>query len=60
MEHNKALGSDGFPSEFYQIFWDLLKDDMMAMFIEFHEGALPLKSLNFGTIILLPKRKMRK
>jgi hypothetical protein len=29
----------------------------MAMFIEFHEGALPLKSLNFGIIILLPKKK---
>jgi hypothetical protein len=29
----------------------------MAMFIEFHEGTLPLKSLNFGTIILLPKKK---
>jgi hypothetical protein len=29
----------------------------MAMFMEFHEGTLPLKSLNFGTIILLPKKK---
>jgi hypothetical protein len=22
MEHNKAPGLDGFPTEFYQIFWD--------------------------------------
>jgi hypothetical protein len=21
MEHNKALGPDGFPAEFYQVFW---------------------------------------
>ena len=29
----------------------------MALFMEFHEGTLPLNSLNFGTIILLPKKK---
>jgi len=33
MEHNKAPGPDGFPAEFYQAFWDLIKDDLMAMFI---------------------------
>ena len=27
----------------------------MALFEEFHRGSLPLHSLNFGTIILLPK-----
>jgi hypothetical protein len=27
----------------------------MALFHEFHQGILPLCSLNFGTIILLPK-----
>jgi hypothetical protein len=29
----------------------------MALFIEFHAETLPLNSLNFGTIILLPKKK---
>jgi hypothetical protein len=29
----------------------------MTLFMEFHEGNLPLHSLNFGTIILLPKKK---
>jgi hypothetical protein len=28
---------------------------MMALFMEFHSGRLPLYSLNFGTIILIPK-----
>jgi hypothetical protein len=28
----------------------------MALFQEFHHGSLPLHSLNFGTIILLPKK----
>lgn len=55
MEHNKAPGLDGFPAEFYQFFWNLIKDDLMALFMDFHKGELPLYSLNFGTIILLPK-----
>jgi hypothetical protein len=54
MEHNKALGPYGFLAEFYQVFWDLIKNDLMALFREFHRGNLPLYNLNFGTIILLP------
>ena len=55
MEHNKAPGPDGFLAEFYQVFWEVLKGDLMAMFTDFHNGSLPLFRLNFGTIILLPK-----
>ena len=57
MEHHKAPGPDGFPAEFYQAFWGTIKDDLMAMFAMFHKQELPLYSLNFGTIILLPKCK---
>jgi hypothetical protein len=55
MEHNKAPGPDGFPAEFYQYFWDVIKNDLMALFSDFSTGCLQLHSLNFGTIILLPK-----
>jgi hypothetical protein len=55
IEHNKALGPDGFPTEFYQASWDIIKDDLVAMFVEFHKGNLPLYSLNSSTIILLLK-----
>jgi hypothetical protein len=55
MEHNKAPGLDGFPVEFYKSCWEIIKEDIMALFREFHQGDLPLYSLNFGTIILLPK-----
>jgi hypothetical protein len=56
MEHNKAPGSDGFPAEFYQHFWDIIKPDLMALFNELHQGTLRLHCLNFGVITLLPKK----
>jgi hypothetical protein len=37
--------------------WSLIKDDLMAMFREFHARNLPLFYLNFGTITLLTKEK---
>ncbi|WVZ53561.1 hypothetical protein U9M48_004484, partial [Paspalum notatum var. saurae] len=55
MEHNKAPGPDGFPPEFYQVFWNVIKTDLMALFDEFHKGNLALNRLNFGNITLIPK-----
>ena len=55
MEHNKAPGPDGFPAEFYQFFWEVMKPDLMNLFYEFHAGRLPIHSLNFRVITLLPK-----
>jgi hypothetical protein len=57
MKHNKAPRPDGFPAEFYQIFWETIKGDLMALFKDFYEGNLPLFSLNFGIITLLPKQE---
>ena len=34
MEHNKAPGPDGFPAEFYQSFWDMIKSDLVQLFNE--------------------------
>jgi hypothetical protein len=55
MEHNKAPDPDGFPAEFYQSCLNIIKEDLMALFKEFHQSDLPLFSLNFGMITLLPK-----
>jgi mannosylglycoprotein endo-beta-mannosidase len=55
MEHNKALGPDGFPAEFYQTFWETIKTDLLQIFSVLHAGQLELFRLNFGEVILLPK-----
>ena len=55
MEHNKAPGPDVFPAEFYQKFWNTIKGDLMQMFHDLYAGDLPLFSLNFGVITLIPK-----
>jgi hypothetical protein len=54
-EHNKTLGPDGFPAEFYQTFWDTIKKDLLELFEKLHAGQLELFCINFGEIILLPK-----
>jgi hypothetical protein len=57
MERNKAPGPDGFPAEFYQQFWHLIKHDLMPLFHQLYSGVLPLYKLNFGIITLLPKKE---
>jgi mannosylglycoprotein endo-beta-mannosidase len=57
MEHNKAPEPYGFPAEFYQKFWPVIKVDLMALFVQLKNGDLPLYKLNFGVITLLPKKE---
>jgi hypothetical protein len=49
MKPNKAPGPD-VPAKFYQVFWSLNKDNLIAMFKDFRDGNLPLYTLNFGSI----------
>jgi hypothetical protein len=38
----ELLVPDGIPFLFYQKFWDLVKDDIVRMFNDFHTGTLDL------------------
>jgi hypothetical protein len=55
MKRNKTSGPDSFPAKFYQHFWVTIKEDLMRMFCDLSKGDLPLFSLNFGVISLIPK-----
>jgi hypothetical protein len=50
-----APGSDGFSFLFYQVFWDIIKCDLMKLVKCFEANMLNLDRLNFAMITLLPK-----
>lgn len=55
MEKNKAAGPDSIPIEFYQTCWDIIKQDIIEIFYDFHKGKLDVSRLNYGILTLLPK-----
>lgn len=50
-----APGPDGLSFILYQKFWDILKDDLMSIFDDFHRSVLDLYKLNFALLTLIPK-----
>jgi hypothetical protein len=42
---------------FYQKFWGVIKDDLLAMFKDLSSGNLDLYRLNFALITIIPKEK---
>lgn len=57
MEKNKSPGPDGFPADFYQHFWEIVKTDLMNLLNDFHNGDLDTTRLNCGIVTLVPKTK---
>ena len=55
MEHKKAPGPDGFPTEFYQNIWNVIRTGLLHQFGFLRALQSDLFLLNFGEIILLPK-----
>lgn len=54
---SKGGGPDGFTSLFYQECWDIIKDDLMKMFYEFHGSGIINKCTNATFIVLIPKKE---
>jgi hypothetical protein len=55
MDGNKAPGPDGFSMVFFQACWGVLKEDIMALFADFHARGKFERSLNSTFISLIPK-----
>jgi hypothetical protein len=56
MDRDKAPGPDGFTMAFFQKCWEILKNDLMAIFAEFHNRGQFEKSLNATFVSLIPKK----
>ena len=57
MAHNKSPGPDGFTAEFYQHYWELVKDDLKDLLDDFANREIDISRLNYGIITLVPKSK---
>lgn len=55
MEKNKVAGPDRIPIECYQTCWNIVKDDIIQFFADYHEGRVDISIINYGIITLLPK-----
>ncbi|RVW53840.1 LINE-1 reverse transcriptase-like [Vitis vinifera] len=56
MNGDKAPGPDGFTVAFWQKCWEIVKEDVLDMFKEFHEQNSFIRSLNHTFLVLLPKK----
>jgi hypothetical protein len=55
LEGDKAPGPDGFSIAFFQVCWEVVKEDIMKIFREFHAEDKFEVSLNSTFISLIPK-----
>jgi Reverse transcriptase (RNA-dependent DNA polymerase) len=54
---SKASSSDGFSFLFYQIYWEIIKIDVMKLVHVFYYNILDISKINLATICLIPKKK---
>ncbi|RVW84726.1 Transposon TX1 uncharacterized 149 kDa protein [Vitis vinifera] len=60
MDRDKAPGPDGFTIAVFQDCWDVIKEDLVRVFDEFHRSGIINQSTNASFIVLLPKKSMAK
>lgn len=54
---DKAPRPDGFNMNFIPVYWDVIKDDVMNVFKEFHQNRKFVRSLNVTFFVLIAKKK---
>ncbi|RVW27498.1 LINE-1 retrotransposable element ORF2 protein [Vitis vinifera] len=58
MDRDKAPGPDGFTIAVFQDCWEVIKEDLVRVFAEFHRSGIINQSTNASFIVLLPKKSM--
>lgn len=54
---DKAPSLDGFTMVFWQFCWDIVKNEVMTFFMEFHDTGHFERSLNVAFIVFIPKKQ---
>ena len=52
----KSQGPDGFPIIFFQIFWDIIKPDLLSLFGHLYSGTMDFRCLNYVLVALILKK----
>ena len=60
LDRDKATGLDGFTIAVFQDCWDVIKDDLVRVFAEFHNSGIINQNTNASFIVLLPKKSQSK
>ena len=60
MDRDKAPGPDDFTIAVFQDCWDVIKENLVRVFDEFHRSGIINQSTNASCIVLLPKKSMTK
>ena len=57
LDRDKAPGPDDFTIAVFQDCWDVIKEDLVRVFAEFHKSGIINQSTNASFIVLFPKKK---
>ncbi|RVW64166.1 Transposon TX1 uncharacterized 149 kDa protein [Vitis vinifera] len=60
LDRDKAPGPDGFTIVVFQECWDVIKEDLVRVFAEFHRSGIINQSTNASFIVLIPKKSLSK
>ncbi|RVX10321.1 hypothetical protein CK203_016096 [Vitis vinifera] len=59
LNKDKAPRPDGFTIAVFQDCWDVIKEDLVRVFVEFHRSGI-IESINASFMVLIPKKSMSK
>ena len=60
LDRDKTPEPDGFTIAVFQDCWEVIKEDLVRVFAEFHSSGIINQSTNASFIVLLPKKSMSK